>query len=164
MTKAVTDLLATATALLVLGDNEALGGAIDSLKALGDDAKGTSQEYKDLKVIVEEIQSQNSSGNETNTDDQEVIDAERLSELKKLAVELKIEVSDESTIEELEKAVQAELDAVKAREDAEKAKNEGKKVSVKLNVRYADKMPGNTVKVSTKEAKRLIDNGFGQKA
>lgn len=161
MTKAVTNLLATATALLVLvGEHEALSGAIEKLKALGEDAKGSAQEFKDLKALVEEVQSQNRDSNE----DQNDTDTARLAALKDLAKELDIEVTDESTVEELEKAVQAELDAVKVREEEEKAKKDGSKVSVKLSVRYADKKPGDTVKVSAKEAKRLTDNGFAVKA
>lgn len=161
MTKAVTNLLATATALLVLvGEHEALSGAIEKLKALGEDAKGSAQEFKDLKALVEEVQSQNRDSNEDKND----TDTARLAALKDLAKELDIEVTDESTVEELEKAVQAELDAVKVREEEEKAKKDGSKVSVKLSVRYADKKPGDTVKVSAKEAKRLTDNGFAVKA
>lgn len=113
MTKAVEDLLVSAKALLEQGENEALRGAIEKLEALGEDAKGSTQEFKDLKEIVAEINTKNGAG------------------------------SDEQNKDKTPK---------------------GSDVSVKLGVRYADKKPGDKVKVSAKEAKRLIDNGFAVKA
>lgn len=66
MTKTVEDLLAKATTILEQGENEALGEAIEKLKALGDEAKGSTQEYKDLKAMVDEIDAQN--GGDTGGD------------------------------------------------------------------------------------------------
>lgn len=72
MTKAVEDLLAKATTILEQGENEALGEAIEKLKALGDEAKGSTQEYKDLKAMVDEIDAQN-GGDTGGTEPVEVV-------------------------------------------------------------------------------------------
>lgn len=58
MTKAVQDLLNKANELDQKVDNPELKECIEALEYLGDDAKGTSQEYKDLKEIVEKIEAE----------------------------------------------------------------------------------------------------------
>ena len=55
-TKAVMTLLATAIALLEQVNDAELKDSIEALEYLGEDADGKSQEYKDLKDVVERIE------------------------------------------------------------------------------------------------------------
>ena len=58
MNKAVLLLLTVANALLSMDankENEELKNAINALDALGEDAKGTNTEYKELKYIIDGI-------------------------------------------------------------------------------------------------------------
>jgi len=56
MTKAVTDLLTVAVALATVTGDAELQDAIEAVEFLGDEANGKSQEYKDLKAKVEELE------------------------------------------------------------------------------------------------------------
>ena len=56
MTKAVKELLATAKALAEKVNNEELNDSIEALEYLGDEAKASTQEYKDLQSLVKELQ------------------------------------------------------------------------------------------------------------
>ena len=57
MTEAVEKLLDKATILAdAIEDNLALNNAIKALSDLGDEANGNSQEFKDLKTLVKELE------------------------------------------------------------------------------------------------------------
>jgi DNA-binding protein H-NS len=55
MTQTVIDLLEEAKQLNEQIENSELQDAIEALEALGDDAKGSMQEYKDLKAIYDNL-------------------------------------------------------------------------------------------------------------
>lgn len=54
-TKVVKELIATANSLLEKVNDAELKDSIEALEFLGEDANGNSQEYKDLKEVVERI-------------------------------------------------------------------------------------------------------------
>ncbi len=60
MTQAVKDLIATATALAIYATSDELKGAVSALEALGDEAKGSTNEYKELKALVEKADGEKS--------------------------------------------------------------------------------------------------------
>jgi len=56
MTQAVKDLIAVAVATTEYETNVELKDAVEKLEALGDNAKGDTQEYKNLKALIEEAE------------------------------------------------------------------------------------------------------------
>mgnify|MGYP003957552879 CR=1 FL=1 len=67
----VVALLATAVALAETNNDVELADGIEMLEALGDDAKGNTQEYKDLKEVVENIENGlNGDGSEIEDEDE----------------------------------------------------------------------------------------------
>lgn len=66
--QAVITLLATAVALAEKVDNAELKDCIEALEFLGEDAKGNTQEYKDLKEVVEKIEAELADKTDGNDD------------------------------------------------------------------------------------------------
>jgi hypothetical protein len=62
MTKAVIELIEKATVVVEAdAENIQVKDALDALDALGEDAKGTAQEYKDLRELIDALD----AGNDT---------------------------------------------------------------------------------------------------
>lgn len=62
MTKAVIELIEKATVVVEAdAENTQVKDALDALVVLGEDAKGTAQEYKDLKELIDAL----NAGNDT---------------------------------------------------------------------------------------------------
>lgn len=54
MTQAVKDLIETAKALEIYETDDELKSAVSALEALGDEAKGSTNEYKKLKELIDQ--------------------------------------------------------------------------------------------------------------
>lgn len=75
--KVVIELLETAKALAVEVENAELTDCIEALEFLGEDADGRTQEYKDLKEVVEKLEGaddddENKNEEDDNEEDDEV--------------------------------------------------------------------------------------------
>jgi ribonuclease HI len=104
----VVALLEVAVALAETNNDVELADGIEMLEALGDDAKGNTQEYKDLKEVVENIE------NGLNGDGSEILDED---EKARLEAEEKARLREQELIKQAE--IQKDNALIKQKQELE---------------------------------------------